>query len=318
MKKRLFISQRLPDAAAVWLKESGLDVELFLENRPIPREILIQKIKHADALISMLSDTIDADLMDTAPKLKVICNYAVGYNNIDLEAAKARNIIVCNTPGVLTNATAELTLALILAAARRLTESERFLRAGKFTGWQPTLLTGTELFGKTLGIIGAGRIGQRVAQIGNAFGMEILYSRRQNPELEKGCKAKLAEFEDILKNSDIISLHVPLTPENKHLITMRELKMMKSSAILINTARGPIVHEADLATALQQKIIAAAGLDVFEKEPMVHPGLLALENVVLLPHIGSATDKARNAMAKMLIEDAIAVLNGQKPKNRVV
>ncbi|HDR04494.1 MAG TPA: D-glycerate dehydrogenase [Candidatus Marinimicrobia bacterium] len=316
--KTLYITQKLPAAADIWLQKTALDREIFPEPHPIPREILLQKIKMADGLICMLSDAIDADLMDAAPKLKVICNYAVGTNNIDLEAARARNIIVCNTPGVLTHATAELTWALILAAARRLTESERFLRAGKFIGWQPTLLIGTELFGKTLGIIGSGRIGQRVAQIGHAFGMEILYSRSRNPDLEKACNAKLSEFGDILKNSDIISLHVPLTPENKRLITMRELKMMKSSAILINTARGPIVNEADLATALQQKIIAAAGLDVFEKEPLVHPGLLALENLVLLPHIGSATERARNAMAKMVIEDAAAVLNGQSPKNRVV
>lgn len=318
MIPRLFITQRLPEAAAEWLAQSKLDVDVYSENKPIPRDILLQKIKDAEGLISMLSDTIDAGAIAAAPRLKVIANYAVGTNNIDLDAAKARGIIVCNTPGVLTNATAELTWALILAVARRIPESEAFVRNGNFIGWQPTLLNGHDISGKTLGIIGAGRIGERAAQIGQGFGMHILYTRRTSQPLEHVPHARQVSMNDLLPQADIISVHTPLTEETRHLITLNEFKMMKSSVIFINTSRGPVVKEDDLVQALGNGIIAGAGLDVYEREPLIHPGLLKLKNVVLLPHTGSATTAARNRMAQMVIEDTAAVLNNQPPKFRVI
>ncbi len=315
----VFLTRRIPEDGLRILRDAGLDVNIFEEDRQPTKEEIIEGVRDANALISLLSDAIDREVMDSAPKLKVIGNYAVGYNNIDVDYAKKRGIVVVNTPGVLTETTADLAFALILAAARRVVEGDRFMRDGRFRGWEPMLLLGKEVYGATLGIVGAGRIGQAVARRAKGFNMRILYySRTRKPDFEKEIGAEYRDLDDLLRESDIITLHVPLTPETRHLIGEREFAMMKDGAILVNTARGEVVDEDAMIRALKSGKLFSAGLDVFYGEPQVNPELFKLKNVVLTPHIGSATEKTRRRMAEMVCRDVVRVLRGEEPEHRVV
>ena len=315
---RIFVTRSLPGDALENIKDR-FDVTVYPLDRTITKDELITYLKDADALISMLSDPIDKEVIDAGEKLKVIANYAVGYNNIDVEAATNRGIAVVNTPDVLTEASADLAWGLLLAVSRRLIEGDTMTRAGRFRGWAPELLLGVPVYGQTLGIIGAGRIGQAVARRAKGFGMRILYHNRNRlPEqVERDLGMNYASLDELLKESDFVSLHCPLTAETRHLIGPRELKMMKSTAVLINTARGPVVDEHALLDALRKKLIFGAGLDVFEREPLLTPGLADLPNVVLTPHIGSADTRTRLAMVDMILNDITAVLENKRPKNLV-
>lgn len=315
----VFLTRRIPDDGIKILQKAGLEVDIFPEERQPSKEEIIREAKNADALISLLSDPIDREVIDSAPKLKVIGNYAVGFNNIDVEYAKKKGIVVVNTPGVLTETTAELAFALILAATRRVVEGDKFMREGKFRGWAPMLMLGKEVYGATLGIVGAGRIGQAVARRAKGFNMRILYySRTRKPDFEEEAGAEFRKLDELLRESDIVSLHVPLTPETKHLIGEREFEIMKDGAILVNTARGEVVQEDAMIRALKSGKLFSAGLDVFYGEPNVNPELLKLDNVVLTPHIGSATERTRRKMAEMVCSDVVSVLSGEEPRHRVV
>lgn len=286
-------------------------------NPPTP-SALRAGIEHAEYAISTLTERIDADILNAAQRLRIIANYAVGYNNIDVAAAMARGIVVTNTPDVLTEATADLTWTLLLATARRLVEGSDLMRSGAWAGWEPTQLLGTDIFGKTLGIIGMGRIGRAVAQRAIGFGMTVLYVRRpDSPEPHSSSLGRSAGFEECLVRSDFVSLHVPLREDTRHLIGERELRRMRPSAILINTSRGPVVDEAALVAALREQRLAGAALDVYEHEPAVHPGLLELPQVVLLPHLGSATLATRVRMGMVCLENLEAVRDGRPAPNRV-
>ncbi len=315
---KVFLTRKIPEDGIKILKNAGLEIEIFPYDRIPKKEEIIAGVRDADALISILTDKIDREIMDSAPKLKVIGNYAVGYNNIDVEYAKQKGIIVTNTPGVLTDATADLTFALILAAARRVVEGDKFMRQGKFNGWTPMLMLGKDVWGATIGIIGTGRIGQAVARRAKGFNMRILYYSRTRKEEMDGLGAKFVSLEELLRESDIITLHVPLTPETRHLIDYEEFELMKDGAILINTARGEVVNEEAMLKALRSGKLFAAGLDVFYNEPNVNPELFKMDNVVLTPHIGSATERTRRKMAEMVCSDVVRVLRGEEPVNRVV
>lgn len=313
----VYITRRIPKVGIQLLKkQKNFSVVVNPHNRVLSRKELLKNIKGVHAILSLLTDTIDAEVMDTAgATLQIIANYAVGFDNIDLEAAKKRNIHVTNTPGVLTNAVAEHTIALILGITKRIVEADTFTRAGKYTGWEPMLFLGTELHGKTLGIIGGGRIGSNVALFAHTgLGMRIVYADVvSNPEFEKTVGAKKRSLAQLLKSADIISIHVPLLPSTHHLIGKKELSIMKKTSYLINTSRGPVVDERALTAALRAKKIAGAALDVFEKEPELAPGLPKLPNVILTPHTASATIETRNAMAEIAAKNIIAVLHGKKP-----
>lgn len=315
---KVVISQRIFPEALALLEEAGLSVAASEASRPPAKAELARRLGDAEALICLLTDTVDAELLASAPKLKVIANVAVGYDNIDVAAASARGVLVTNTPGVLSEATADLTFALLLAAARRLNEAERDLRAGKFGGWelfQPHL--GLSVWGKTLGIIGMGRIGQAVARRASGFNMPVLYHNRNRlaAQLERQLGARYVSRDELLAQSDFVSLHAPLSEATRHLIDAAALAKMKPSAILINTARGPLVDEAALADALAAGRLAGAALDVFEREPEVHPKLLALErHLVLTPHIGSATYDTRREMSLLAARNVIAALSGKRPE----
>lgn len=314
MKPSIFVTRRIPQAG-LDLLEQHFEVTLNEEDRVLEKSEILDGIQDKDALLCLLTDTIDAEVVHANPKLRVISNYAVGYNNIDVTAATSRKLPVCNTPGVLTETTADLTWALLFSTARRVVESDNFLRAGKFHGWGPMLLLGVDIFEKTLGIVGLGRIGSAVARRAAGFRMNILYTAKENNlELEKECNAKRVELNELLAHSDFVSLHVPLTDATQHMIGTEQLQMMKNSAILINTARGPIVDEQALVEALRSKEIAGAGLDVFENEPALAPGLAELDNTILLPHLGSATIETRSKMATLAAQNAIAVFQGERPE----
>ncbi len=316
MKPKLFLTRQLPEKAMQRLHET-FDLKVNPEDRALGKAEIIAGIKDAEALICLLTDTIDREVISSAENLKVISCYSVGFNNIDLEAASEFGIAVCNTAGVLTESTADLTWALIMATCRRISESERYLREGKFKAWEPLLMVGQDVHGKTLGILGMGRIGQAVAKRAIGFDMRIIY---HNGGLEVGSlpfDAQEVNLETLLRESDILSLHTPLTPETRHLIGRAQLALMKPTSVLINTARGAIVDEAELIKALQEKRIFGAGFDVYEQEPYLPPELLALENVVLLPHIGSASIETRTNMGLMAAENALAVLEGRTPLSRV-
>jgi len=276
------------------------------------RSAILEAAPRADALITLLSDRVDRELLESCPRLRIVSNYAVGYDNIDLKCATERAIWVTITPDVLTEATADLTFALLLGVARRLREAERMLRAGEFAGWAPSLLLGKELSGGVLGLVGFGRIGQAVARRARGFGMDVLYTSRSEVRGDHG--AIRVELDELLERSDAVSLHCPLMPETHHLIGRDELRRMRPDAILINTARGPVVDEAALVEALESGIIRGAGLDVFEQEPAVHPGLLARDDVMLLPHIGSATETARRRMAELAVDNVLEALRGERPR----
>lgn len=312
MKPGLFLTRLLPMPVMDRLN-TLFDLKYNLHDRPLTKPELMRGMQGRPALISMLSDPIDAEVIGSNPRLMVIANYAVGYNNIDLETAASRGIVVTNTPGVLTEATADLTWSLILSLARRVVEGDRLTRTARWTGWNPTQLLGTEVSGKTLGIIGMGRIGQAVARRAAGFGMRLIYhNRRRLPRrVEKKFRASYHPLPRLLAAADILSLHVPLTRETQHLIDRRAFTRMKRTALLINTARGPVVDEKALVWALKNGKIGGAGLDVFEKEPTVPKGLLTLSNVVLLPHLGSATVETRVRMGWMVIKNIQAVLKGR-------
>lgn len=313
------MTSRIPDEG-MRLLEEHCDVKVFDYEGVFPRDMLLREVKGVDAIVCLLADKIDGEVMDAAgPKLKVVANYAVGFDNIDVDAATKRGVMVTNTPGVLTDTTADLAWALILATARRVVEGDKFLRQGKFKGWKPMLLLGTDVHHATLGIIGFGNIGRAVARRAIGFDMKVIYysAHRAPRELERQLNAEYRLLDDLLKEADFISIHVPLTRETRHLIGERELKMMKHEAYLINTARGPIVDEKALAKALKEGWIRGAGLDVFEREPEVEPDLLELDNVILLPHLGSASYATRAKMATMAAENVLKALKGEVPPNLV-
>ncbi len=318
MKPKIYITRMLPRAGLDLLAEE-YEVEVNPHDRVATREELAAGIKGKDALLSLLTDTVDAEVMDAEPRLKVIANYAVGFNNIDVAAATERGILVTNTPGVLTETTADLAFALLMACARRVVEADGFMRAGKYEGWGPMLFLGRDIHGKTLGIVGFGRIGQAMAQRGAGFNMKILYhdAIRAPEELEKAYNAEYRELPDLLRESDFVSLHVPLAESTHHLISDAQLELMKTTAILINTSRGPVIDERALVRALAEGLISGAGLDVFEREPEFEPGLAKLANVVIVPHIASASVETRTRMATMAAENACAVMRGEMPPNIV-
>lgn len=315
---KVFITRKIPSAGIELLHEKGYDVDVHVKGSPPDEKIFINKLKHIDALITLLSDKIDKRLIDQAPNLKVIANYAAGYNNIDVKYARSKKIEVTNTPDVLTSATADLTWALILSISKRVVEGDRFLRDGKFKGWAPLLMLGGDVTGKTLGIIGAGRIGQAVARRAKGFDMTVLYaSLRRIAAFEDATDSRMVDLEELLSRSDYISIHCPLTEDTHHLINAGNINQIKQGAYLINTARGPVVEEKALADALVNGRLSGAGLDVYEFEPQVTKELLALKNVVLLPHVGSATLETRSEMARIAARNVIAVLEHGKPPNPV-
>jgi lactate dehydrogenase-like 2-hydroxyacid dehydrogenase len=296
------------------------DVEINMEDRPLTRAELIDKVQGRDALIAFLTDRIDGEVLDAAgPRLKVVANFAVGFNNLDLAAATERGVVLTNTPGVLDDATATLTLALLLAVARRVVEADRYVRAGRWTSaWSPSFFVGQDVAGRTLGIAGAGRIGQNVARKARAFDMDILYTKRRRDEaFERETGAVFVDKPALLARSDFVSLHVPLLPETHHYIGAAELAAMKPSAILVNASRGPVVDERALVEALREGRIWGAGLDVFEDEPALAPGLAELDNVVIVPHIASATPETRRAMGDAAIDNVLKVLAGEPPASCV-
>lgn len=309
------VTNRLPETAVELLREAG-EVRGDERETALPRDDLLELVAGADAVLTLLGDRVDAELLDAAgPQLRCVANVAVGYDNVDLAAAAERGVVVTNTPGVLDDATADLTLALILAATRRLVEGDRLVRSGRAWNWGMQFMLGSGLQGRLLGIVGLGGIGRKVAQRARAFGMRIAYhSRRPAPaEVEAELEAERMPLQRLLAEADVLSLHCPLTPETHHLIGAAELATMKPSAVLVNAARGPVVDEGALAAALEEGRIAAAGLDVYEREPHVERRLPELDNVVLSPHLGSATVETRTAMAELAARNAISVLSGQGP-----
>jgi glyoxylate reductase len=310
---RFAVTGWLP-APALELLEAAGDVAVVDTSAPLPRAELLAHVAGASAIVCFLYDRVDAELLDAAgPRLRAVANVAVGYDNVDLEAAAAREVAVANTPGVLDDATADLALALLLAAARRLGEGERLIRARRPWAWGLDFMLGRDLRGKRLGIVGLGSIGARVARRARAFGVEIAYANRNPADsaLVAELGAERLELDELLASSDFVSLHTPLTPRTRGLISAERLALMKPEAILVNTARGPVVDEAALAAALREGRLAAAALDVYEHEPEVNPALLELENVTLLPHLGSATVETREEMAKLAARNALAAVRGE-------
>jgi glyoxylate reductase len=312
-EKTVFITRKIPSSALDILKKNGIKILQHKGSEPIERVELLKRTKNADAVISLLTEKIDKEFIDNLIDCRIIANYAVGYNNIDVEYARQKGIEVTNTPGILTDATADLTMALLLACTRRIVESDTYLREGNFTSWQPELLLGMELKGKTLGIIGAGRIGKAVVKRAAGFGLKIIYfSNSKSLEIEEKYNAGKVSLNKLLKISDIISVHVPLTDKTYHLLNSENLTKIKKGAVIINTARGEIIDEKSLIKLLKSKHLFSAGLDVFENEPNVNKKFMNLKNVVLLPHIGSATVEARTKMAECCAENVVSVLKGKK------
>ncbi len=303
------------------VKQYDVVINQKAENRAATKEELVAGAKGADAILAILTDKIDAEVMDAgAPTLKIIANYAVGFDNIDLVAAKERKLMVSNTPEALTDTVAEHTFGLMLSIAHRISEADRFSRAGKYHAWGPNMLLGTDLTGKTLGIIGLGRIGSKVAyQAARGFDMKVLYNDlKPNPEFEKQFAAQFVEkLDEMLPLCDFVSIHLPLSDSTKHLINEARLRIMKRSAYLVNTSRGPIVDEKALAMALSKGVIKGAALDVFEFEPEIVPELKLLDNVIITPHIASATEETRNKMAEIAAQNIIEALEGRTPPNLV-
>jgi glyoxylate reductase len=309
MPHSVLVTRKLPSSVIKKLQAEA-DVDVHSGDEGMPAAELRARVADKNALVSLLTDAIDRSVIDAAPNLKVVANVAVGYNNIDVEYAKSRGVLVTHTPDVLTEAVADFTWALILAITRRLAEGERLLRRGDWKGWALDFLLGSELRGKQLGLVGVGRIGRAVAARAPAFGMSVVYTEQREIDLPN---AEPISLDRLLNTSDVVSLHVPLMPETRHLIDKRALARMKRSAYLINTARGPVVDEEALAWALQQHLLAGAALDVYENEPAVHPDLLRLENVLLLPHMASGTTETRTAMADLAANNVLAVLSGRPP-----
>lgn len=313
---KVLVTGRLPNDALSCI-EKNCEVVANMQDTPMSREEIVSNIGDKDGLLCMITDRIDKDLIMKAPNLKIIANYGVGFNHIDIESATENNILVTNTPGVLTDSTADLAIALMLASGRRLVEGDKRTRLGEFKYWAPMHFLGYEVTGKILGIIGCGRIGKAVARRAAGFDMKVIYYNRSRlePSEEARLKIEYVAFTTLLGEADYISLHVPLSPQTFHLIGAEEFKQMKPTAFLINTSRGPVVDEKALVEALKTKAIQGAGLDVYENEPDLTPGLSALDNVVLLPHIGSATVETRTKMAFMAAENLLAGLRGEMPEN---
>jgi len=318
MKPKVFVTRIIPDEGLKLVKEA-CDARIWEGELPPPREVILEEVQEVEGILSLLTARMDAEVMDAAPKLKVISNYAVGYDNIDIPAATERGIIVGNTPGVLTDTTADLAWALLMATARRITEGDRYVREGRWQTWGPTILLGQDVHHATLGIIGMGRIGATIAKRASGFEMKVLYydvNRREDLEKELGVEYR--PLDDLLRESDFVTVHTWLSEETYHLIGKRELKLMRETAILINDARGPIVDNMALYEALRDGDILAAGLDVTEPEPLPvdHP-LLTLDNVIVVPHIGSGSVYTRGLMARMAAENLLAGLKGEMPPNPV-
>ncbi len=311
---KVLVTHSLPGKALETLGQK-CEVDLAAGDSTLSKKEIIQRISDKDGLLCLLTDKIDGAVIRAGKNLKVISNYAVGFDNIDVRKATKKKIIVTNTPGVLTQAVAEHTFALLMSVARRIPEADRFARKGKYKGWKPDLLLGSELKGKTLGVIGLGRIGSIVAKIAkHGYGMKLVYfDENRREDLEKEFGFMFLPFEEVLKQSDFVSIHVVLSEKTRHLIGEKQLTMMKRTAYLINTSRGAVIDENALVKALQNKAIAGAALDVFEFEPKLAPGLKQLDNVVLTPHIASATIETRSAMAELAVDNLLAVLEGRKP-----
>jgi len=318
-KPSVFVTRALPGGDALPRLEAAAAVEVWPEESPPSHDEIVRRAADADALLTMLSDRIDAAVLDAGRRLRVVANMAVGYDNVDVAAATARGILVTNTPGVLTETTADMAFALLLAAARRVAEGDRLTRTGGWKAWHPSFLLGRDVHGATLGIVGLGQIGLAVARRAHGFDMRLLYhSRTRRPEAEAELGLEFVELEQLLKESDFVTLHVFLSPQTRHLIGERELALMKPTAVLVNTTRGPVVDQRALYRALKQGRIAAAGLDVAEEEPIpLDDPLLTLDNVTITPHVGSASVATRGKMAAIAVENVLAVLRGEQPPNCV-
>jgi len=314
----VFVTRLVPEPGMKVLRRNCERMDVNPQDRVLTREELLEGVRGRDGVLCLLTDTIDAEVFDAAKGAKIFANYAVGYNNIDVDAATARGIAVTNTPGVLTDATSDMAWALLFSTARRIAEADRFTRAGRFKGWSPMLFLGGDITGKTLGILGAGRIGTAVGLKSVGFRMNVLYADPvQNADLEEKIGARRVDMDTLLKESDYVSVHVLLNEETRHLIGERELGLMKKTAYLINTSRGPVIDEEALVRALRDGQIAGAGLDVFEDEPALKPGLADLPNVVIPPHIASATIETRGKMAQMAATNLVMMLQGKTPPNCV-
>lgn len=315
MPGRVFITRPIPDVGPRLIEEVADEVESFPHDRPITRTELLQAVRGRDGVLCMLTDRIDAEVLDAAKGCRIFANMAVGYNNLDLQAATDRGILLTNTPGILTEATADLTWTLILSVARRVVEGDQEMRSGRFPGWGPRYMLGADVSGQTLGLVGPGRIALAVAQRAIGFSMRILYTGRQAQQAFEALGAVRVPLDQLLQQSDFVSLHVPLSESTHHLIDARALDLMKPTACLINTARGSVVDEQALVNALHTRQIAGAGLDVYEREPQMAAGLAECANAVLLPHLGSATHGTRDAMARKAAANLNAALRGNRPAN---
>lgn len=319
---KIYVTRKIPESGIELLKAEGHDVTVSEKDGVLTRDELLEALKSEpyEAVLCLLTDTIDKEVFDAVPTAKIFANYAVGFNNINLDDAKAAGVTITNTPGVLTDTVAEHTVALMLSITSRIAEGDRYTRAGKYDGWAPLLLLGTDLKDKTLGILGAGRIGSRVAHIcTKGLGMNVIYyDIKQNEEFETETGGVFkATVEEVLKEADVVTTHVPLLDSTKHLINAERLAMMKPSAYLINSSRGPVIDENALVEALKNGVIKGAALDVFEEEPALAPGLAELENVVITPHIASATEETRGAMSTIAAKNIIAFSKGETPPNKV-
>lgn len=325
---KIYVTRKIPETGINRLKEAGHEVDVSEKDGVLTREELISslKAKPYGAVLCLLTDKIDGEIFDAVPSAKIFANYAVGYGNIDIEAAKKRGVMITNTPGVLTKTVAEHTFGLLLAIAQRIAEGDRFTRAGKYVGWAPMLMLGNDLYGKTLGVMGLGRIGSRVAHHAvKGFDMKVIYyDIKRNEEFEKeyaSTGSAQVEFresiDDVLREADFVTVHVPLLDSTRHLINAEKLAMMKPTAYLVNASRGPVIDEKALVEALRDKTIRGAALDVYEEEPELAQGLADLENVILTPHAASATEETRGAMSDLAAENIIAALSGQTPLNLV-
>jgi glyoxylate reductase len=315
---KVFITQKLPGNVEYLLKKNGFITETYKSEKIISKSYLIKKVKNVDALICLLTNQIDKEVIDSMKSCKIIANVAVGFNNIDVEYADSKKIVVTNTPGILTDTTADLAVSLILACARRLIEGDSYMRAKKFKNWMPQLLLGLDLNGKTIGIIGAGRIGQEAAARLKCFKTKIIYSdKTRKLEFEKKIGAKQVPLKYLLRNSDFITVHVPFNKSTYHLLNKSNLSLMKKDAVLVNTSRGEVIDESALIDILKSKKIFAAGLDVYENEPKINPKLLKLQNTILLPHIGSATIETRSKMSILAAKNVISVFKKGEAINPV-
>jgi len=311
---KVYVTRKVPQSA-LDMFDGKVDWDVNPDDRVLDRDELLAAVADVDGLLPLLTDAIDAELFDAAPNLKIVANYAVGYNNIDVDEATKRGVLITNTPGVLTETTADLTWALLMSIARRIVEGDRFMRADKYVGWAPLLLLGSDVFGKTLGIVGIGQIGQAVARRAMGFNMKVLYSDmfQLAPVAEQLLNAEKVEMDELLQRADYVTMHVPLMEETHHLIGAEQFDMMKDDAYLINASRGPVIDEVALVEALANNKIKGAALDVFEDEPLMKPGLGDLDNVVVIPHLGSATIETRTSMANLAVNNILNFLGGDAP-----